>query len=219
MKAILNYTFLYFSFIDTFFLVQFMSRTWVDDLEGWPQIAPPSSAIHSGCTTARLYWLIVASYFFKGWILTNTLHLGIREQERTWTVAHAKVEQLETQPWILNCSSCASSFSFLFFFYNNERHKKAAKESFTLYAYHFTLQNASLPIVGNTVQLRGYFVHIWVKGEKLSTVFTTQMGHWQGWASLSKLSSHFSLGRHSLKTCDFTFVSYVVGVCFDTIGA
>lgn len=94
---------------------------------------------------------------------------------------------------------------FFFFFYNNERHKKAAKEWFTLYAYHVTLQNASLPIVGNTVQLRGYFVHIWVKGEKLSTVFTTQMGHWQGWASLSKLSSHFSLSNHRFKNLWFYF--------------
>lgn len=50
---------------------------------------------------------------------------------------------------------------------------KDAKESFTLHAYHVTLQNANCPLVGSTVQLWGYLFHFCAKDEELSTVFTT----------------------------------------------
>lgn len=94
---------------------------------------------------------------------------------------------------------------FLFFFLIIMKDIRKLQRNRLHYMHIMLHYRMRLPIVGNTVQLRGYFVHIWVKGEKLSTVFTTQMGHWQGWASLSKLSSHFSLSRHRFKNLWFYF--------------
>lgn len=92
-----------------------MSRTWVDDLEGWPQIAPPSSAIHSGCTTARLYWLIVASYFFKGCILTNALHLGTGKDLNPGPCKSGTIGNM-TEYWTVAVVDPEVFFSFFSFF-------------------------------------------------------------------------------------------------------
>lgn len=139
-----------------------MPRTWVDDLEGRPQIAPSSSAIHSlttcttrsGGTVARLCRLVAASYFFKRWILMNSwpLGTGMDPNRAGNTTMNSELNQL----W----EPCF--FVVVFFFKNGETTQLQRTPS---HYVHIMLcwRLPVCPLLGSMVQLWGYFIHVWVR--------------------------------------------------------